>query len=44
MGAAAFGNSFAPSAQFEKWEIHTVFPHFPNFHLEQNLAPKVLAP
>jgi len=44
MGASAFGESFAPSVQFEKWEIHKVFPHFLNFQLEQNPSPKALAP
>ena len=44
MGAAAFDGSFAPPAQFEKWEIHPVFPHFPNFRLGQNLSSKALAP
>ena len=44
MGASAFGGSFAPSVQFEKWEIHKVFPPFSNFQLEQNPSPKALAP
>ena len=44
MGAAGFGGSFAPIVQYEKWEIHKVFPHFPYFRLEQNLAPNLLAP
>jgi len=44
MGASAFGGSFAPSVQFEKWEIRKVFPHFSNFQLEQNPSPKALAP
>ena len=44
MGAAAFDGSFAPPAQFEKWEIHPVFPHFPNFRLGQNLSSKALDP
>ncbi len=29
--------------QFEKWEIHKVFPHFPNFRLSQNLLLSALA-
>ena len=44
MGASAFGGSFAPSVQLEKWEIHKVFPPFSNFQLEQNPSPKALAP
>ena len=44
MGAAGFGGSFAPIAQYEKWEIHTVFPHFSYFRLGQNLTPNLLAP
>ncbi len=44
MGASAFGGSFAPSVQFEKWEIRKVFPPFSNFQLEQNPSPKALAP
>ena len=44
MGAAGFGGSFAPIVQYEKWEIHKVFPHFPYFRLDQNLAPNLLAP
>ena len=44
MGAAGFGGSFAPIVQYEKWEIHKVFPHFPYFRLGQNLAPNLLAP
>ena len=31
--SAAAGGSFAPTYQFEKWEIHKVFLHFPNFNL-----------
>ena len=27
-----------------EWKIHTVFPHFPHFRLEQNLLPKILVP
>ncbi len=44
MGAAGFGGSFAPIVQYEKWEIHKVFPHFPYFRLEQNPTPNLLAP
>ena len=36
MGAALFGGSFAPIVQYEKWEIHPVFPHFPYFRSGQN--------
>ena len=43
MGAAGFGGSFEPSAQFWKWEIHKVFPHFQNFWLNQNLPLSALA-
>ena len=44
MGAAGFGGSFAPIVQYEKWEIHKVFPHFPYFRLGQNLTPNLLVP
>ena len=44
MGAAGFDGSFAPIVQYEKWEIHPVFPHFPYFRLEQNLTPNLLVP
>ena len=44
MGAAGFGRPFAPIVQYEKWKIHTVFPHFPYFRLGQNLQPNLLAP
>ena len=44
MGAAGFGGSFAPIVQYEKWEIHKVFPHFPYFRLGQNISPNLLAP
>ena len=44
MGAAGFGESFAPIVQYEKWEIHPVFPHFSYFRLCQNLSPNLLAP
>ena len=44
MDAAGFGGSFAPIVQYEKWEIHKVFPHFPYFRLGQNISPNLLAP
>ena len=44
IGAAGFGGPFAPIVQYEKWKIHTVFPHFPYFRLGQNLPPNLLAP
>ncbi len=44
MGAAGFGGSFAPIVQYEKWEIHPVFPHFPYFRSGQNLSSNLLAP
>ena len=44
MGAADFGGSFVPIVQYKKWEIHTVFPHFSYFRLEQNLSPNLLTP
>ena len=44
MGAAGFGGSFAPTVQYEKREIHPVFPHFSYFRLGQNLSPNLLAP
>ena len=44
MGAAGFGGSFVPIVQYEKWEIHPVFPHFPYFRLRQNLSPNLLVP
>ena len=44
MGNAGFGGSFDPIVQYEKWEIHPVFPHFPYFRLCQNLSPNLLAP
>ena len=42
MGTAGFGGSFVPIVQYEKWEIHPVFPHFSC--LCQNLSPNLLAP
>ena len=44
MGTEGFGGAFAPIVQYEKWEIHPVFPHFPYFRLCQNLSPNLLAP
>ena len=44
MGAAGFGRSFTPIVQYEKWEIHKVFPHFSYFRLGENLLPNLLAP
>ena len=44
MGTAGFGGSFAPIVQYEKWEIHKVFPHFPYFRLGQNISPNLLVP
>ena len=44
METAGFGGSFAPIVQYEKWEIHPVFPHFSYFRLCQNLSPNLLAP
>ena len=44
MGNAGFGGSFDPIVQYEKWEIHPVFPHFPYFRSGQNPPPNLLAP
>ena len=44
METASFSGSFGPIVQYEKWEIHPVFPHFPYFRLGQNLPPNLLAP
>ena len=44
MGTAGFSESFAPIAEYEKWEIHPLFPHFPCFRLCQNLSPNLLVP
>ena len=41
--SAAAAGSFAPTLQFCKLEIHTVFLRFQNFNLEQNLSPSALA-
>ncbi|MCI6433164.1 MAG: hypothetical protein MR828_00045, partial [Clostridiales bacterium] len=44
MGAAGFGGSFVPIVQYEKWEIHPVFPHFPYFRSGPILPPNLFAP
>ena len=41
--AAAADGSFAAMLQFEKLEIHKVFPRIPNFALQQNLSSSALA-
>jgi len=41
--SAVINGSFAPTVQFEKLEIHTVFLRFSNFHLRQNLSLITLA-
>src|SRR5699024_2921107 len=41
--SAAFVQSFVPSVQAKKGEIHTVFPPFLAFRLNQNLWPNALA-
>ena len=41
--SADLSGSFAPVLQFQKWEIHTVFPHFWNFEPAQNLSLSFLA-
>ena len=33
---------FCPSLRYEKWEMHTVFPHFPYLVWRQNLSLPVL--
>ena len=38
-----FAGSFPPILRFEKFEIHTVFLHFPNLDLTINLSPNLLA-
>jgi len=38
-----FAGSFPPILRFEKFEIHTVFLHFPNLDLTKNLSPNLLA-
>ncbi|MBQ3543095.1 MAG: hypothetical protein IJA45_08245, partial [Oscillospiraceae bacterium] len=40
--SAVIGGSFAPTFQFIKLEIHTVFLRFLNFNLRQNLSPLTL--
>ena len=44
MGTVGFGESFAPIAQYEKQDIHPVFPHFSYCRLGQNPSPDFLAP
>ena len=41
--SAAVSGSFAPTVQFEKLEIHTVFLRFSNLHLGQNFSLTTLA-
>ena len=41
--SAVLNGSFAPTVQFEKLEIHTVFLRFSNFHSCQNLSLITLA-
>ena len=41
--SSADSGSFTPSLRYEKWEIHTVFPHFPYLVWRQNLSLPVLA-
>ena len=41
--SAVVSGSFAPTVQFEKLEIHTVFLRFSNFHLGQNFSLTTLA-
>ena len=41
--SAVLSGSFAPTVQFEKLEIHTVFRRFSNFHSCQNLSLITLA-
>jgi len=41
--SAVINGSFAPTVQFGKLEIHTVFLRFSNFHLRQNLSLITLA-
>ena len=44
MGAAGFSGSFVPIVQYEKWEIHSVFPHFLYFRSGYNRSQNLLAP
>jgi hypothetical protein len=41
--SSAPDESFAPTLQFVKLEIHKVFLRFPNFNLSQNLSPSAIA-
>ena len=41
--SADLSGSLAPVLQFQKREIHTVFPRFRNFELAQNLSLRFLA-
>ena len=43
IASADLSGSFAPFLQFQKREIHTVFPRFRNFELAQNLSLRFLA-
>ena len=43
IASADLSGSFAPFLQFQKREIHTVFPDFPNFLRKQNLSLSALA-
>ena len=43
IASADLSGSFAPVPQFQKREIHTVFPHFRNFEPAQNLSLSFLA-
>ena len=43
IASADLSGSFAPFLQFQKREIHTVFPRFWNFELAQNLSLSFLA-
>ena len=42
IASADLSGSFAPFLQFQKREIHTVFPRFWNFELAQNLSLRFL--
>ena len=43
IASSRFAGSFPPILRFEKFEIHTVFLHFPNLDLTKNLSPNLLA-
>ena len=43
IASADLSGSFAPFLQFQKQEIHTVFPHFRNFELALNFSLRFLA-